>query len=152
RTHTAIDPLCELLLYGADRAQHYAQIIRPALKNKQVVLCDRFSDATIAYQEGGHQLPPEWILRLNLLATQGLKPHLTFLIDCPVEVGLQRARKRARQSGDTEDRFEQMELEFHRRVRRRYLELAENESSRFVVLDGTKAVSVLQEEIWEKVK
>ena len=94
RDHGEMEGLTELLLYGADRAQHVAEVIRPALAAGRWIVCDRFADATAAYQGYGRGQDLDLIRRLNLAATQGVWPDLTVLLDCPVEVGLERARRR----------------------------------------------------------
>ncbi|MFO1518120.1 MAG: dTMP kinase [bacterium] len=138
--------LCELFLYAADRAQHIDEIIKPALNAGKIVLCDRFVDATTAYQEGGRELPEKLVSSINGLASAGLKPDLTFLIDCSVEVGLTRARQRAQREHDMEDRFERLEVLFHERVRKRYLKIAQDEKERFRIIDGSgDRVSIHQE-------
>src|SRR5262249_54507156 len=107
-----LSPLAELLLYCADRAQHLEQVGRPALAAGQVVLCDRFSDSTIAYQGYGRGLDLATVRAADASARGGLSPGLTFLLDCPVMVGL--ARARARRGEDTEaDRFERETVAFH---------------------------------------
>lgn len=133
----AMVPMTELLLYGAARAQHLADVVRPALDKDQVVLCDRFSDATRAYQAFGRGLDRRLIEEVNQLACQGLSPDLTLLLDCPVETGLMRARQRIdAASGPREERFELEALEFHQRVRDGYLTLAAEEPQRFVIVDA----------------
>ncbi|MGH7854911.1 MAG: dTMP kinase, partial [Candidatus Binatia bacterium] len=112
----------ELFLYLADRAEHVKQIIAPALSAGKIVLCDRFSDSTLAYQGYGRGIDRVWLRRLNDTATQGLRPDLSFLFDCPVVLGLARAARRGAQ-GDRpqEDRFEREKLEFHEKVRQGFL-------------------------------
>lgn len=144
---------CELLLYYAARAQHVSTLIRPALLRGQTVLCDRFTDATYAYQHYGRGLSAELLASLDVFTLKDLRPDLTILLDLPVEVGLARARARA----DTlapekrEDRFENLKSEFHERVRNGYLDLAHQEPERFVVLDGTLSQDVLQRRILDVV-
>lgn len=150
--HENMSPLCELLLYAADRAQHCEEVLRPALQEGKIVLCDRYLDATAAYQEGGHGLSPSLIAELNTLAIQGLKPDLTILVDCPAEVGLGRARERNRVTHDTQDRFERIELDFHQRVRARYLKIAQEEPQRFIVVDGTQSIEAVEKEIWDSLE
>lgn len=136
-TNRALVPRAELLLYAAARAQHVEQVIRPALAAGSIVLCDRFADATTAYQGGGRGLDTMLVAELNAIATGGLQPDLTLLFDMPVELGLTRARHRNQQ--DTlrdEGRFELEELDFHQRVRAAYLSLAEREN-RFRIVDAT---------------
>lgn len=121
-------PRAELLLYAAARAQHVEQVIRPALAAGTIVLCDRFADATTAYQGGGRGLDAALIDELNAVAAGGLAPDLTLLFDLPAAVGLARARHR-NQNGMARDegRFEMEELDFHERVRTAYLALAGRE-------------------------
>jgi dTMP kinase len=137
-------PRAELLLYAAARAQHVEQVIRPALAAGTVVLCDRFIDATTAYQGGGRSLDRRLVENLNDIATAGVIPDLTLLLDFPAEAGLLRARQR-NLAGDlhNESRFEMEETAFHERVRAAYLELAAREK-RFRIIDaggGIEAVS-----------
>lgn len=132
----AMAPTAELLLYAAARAQHVAEIIRPALAAGRIVLCDRFSDATLAYQGYGRGLDRELILELNRVATGGLAPDVTVLLDFPAEDGLARARRRnAGSGGPDEGRFEAESLAFHHRVRQGYLALAATDP-RFLVVDA----------------
>jgi len=127
----------ELLLYAAARAQHVEQVIRPALADGAMVICDRFVDATTAYQGGGRDLDARLVAELNTIASAGLAPDLTLLLDFPVELGLCRARQRNRQSPSlAEGRFELEELDFHQRVRTAYLTLAACEA-RFRVIDAS---------------
>lgn len=137
----AMTPTTELLLYAAARAQHVQEIVKPALAAGKIVLCDRFTDATIAYQGNGRGLDPTTIAYLNDLATGGLKPRLTVLLDCPVEVGLKRAFDRINgAAGAREERFELESVLFHRKVRNGYLKLAEDEPERFIIIDGSQGV------------
>ncbi len=139
--NSAMTPLTELLLYAAARAQHVAEVVVPALNAGQIVLCDRFTDATIAYQGYGRGLDQELIARLNTLATGNLRPELTVLVDCPVEVGLERAMARINGShGAREERFELESRQFHQRVRDGYLTLAQREPDRFIVIDGSRSI------------
>jgi dTMP kinase len=125
-------PLTELLLYAADRAQHMATVVAPALAQGSVVLCDRYTDSTIAYQGYGRGLDASLIAHLNTLATGGRVPDLTLLFDLPPEDGLSRIAA-TRQV----DRVEVETLAFHHRLREGYLALAAAEPSRFVVIDAT---------------
>lgn len=137
----AMTPLAELLLYAAARAQHMTEVVLPALRAGRIVLCDRFTDATAAYQGYGRQLDMTVIRQLNQLATTGVAPQLTILLDCPVEIGLERAMARINSScGAREERFEMEALSFHRRVREGYLTLAAKEPERFVIIDSTTSV------------
>jgi dTMP kinase len=140
--NSAITPLAELLLYAAARAQHVREVIAPALKRGETVLCDRFTDATAAYQGHGRGLDLATIDQLNKLASDGLEPKLTLLIDCPVRIGLSRARARIESmSGAREERFELESLRFHERVREGYLTLAAASPERFLVIDGSGDVA-----------
>ena len=116
----------ELYLFLADRAQHVAEVIRPALEAGQTVLCDRYADSTLAYQGYGRGLDPEHLRRINDMATGGLMPDLTLLLDLPVHCGLERAGLRNREEGTvlSEGRFDAESLEFHERVRQGYRSLA----------------------------
>lgn len=149
RDHGEIEGLTELLLYAADRAQHVAEVIRPALALGRWIVCDRFADATTAYQGYGRGQNLDLVHRLNLVATQGAWPNLTLLLDCPVELGLDRARKRvlAGASPVGEDRFERQIHAFHLRVREGYLRLAEQDPERIRVLDATLDPDRLHEDI-----
>jgi len=143
----ALSPLAELMLYAADRAQHIDETIRPALKQGSIVLCDRFADATIAYQGFGRGLDLQLISDLNSLATGGLKPKRTYLLDLPVEIGLARAKARLERQKSAEGRFEAEAIAFHEKVRQGYLRLAEEEPERFRVIDATLEVSAIQQKI-----
>jgi dTMP kinase len=144
--NSALTPLAELLLYAAARAQHISEVIAPALDSGRVVLCDRFTDATIAYQGYGRALDLRQITQLNSMVASDYRPDLTILLDCSAEAGLKRAINRIeKNSADDatalrEERFEKESIEFHKRVREGYLSLAEKESDRFVVIDGDKGI------------
>ena len=121
----------ELYLFLADRAQHVAEVIRPALEAGQTVLCDRYADST---------LDPEHLRRINDMATGGLMPDLTLLLDLPVHCGLERAGLRNREEGTvlSEGRFDAESLEFHERVRQGYRSLAAEEPERFAIIDAAQ--------------
>lgn len=139
----------ELFLYLADRAQHVWEVIRPALGSGTIVLSDRFSDSTFAYQGFGRGFDLRLLRKLNDLCTGGLNPDLTILLDCSVEVGLRRAKARLELESVEEDRFERQPLSFHEEVHRGFLALAQEEPDRFVVLDGERGVAELQGDIHE---
>lgn len=140
-----VDARAEILLYAAARAQHVAERIRPALTAGKIVLCDRFTDSSIAYQGYGRKLGIEMVRQVNKMATGGLLPDLTLLIDVPVELGLARLRGKG-----TADRLEGEDLAFHRRVRRGYLELRRLEPQRVRLIDGTGSPDAVWSQI-EKV-
>ncbi len=126
-----IHPLAEWLLFEADRAQHVRDVILPGLKRGAVVVCDRFSDSTRAYQGLGRGLGLNFVDRLDRVATGGLKPRLTFVLDLPVGEGLARARRRGRLT-----RLDMEKVRFHEKVRSAYLVLATREPGRIKVIDG----------------
>jgi dTMP kinase len=131
--------MAELMLYMADRAQHVAEVIRPALAAGKIVICDRYGDATLAYQGYARGLPLELIHTLHAAVLGGVTPDLTLLLDLPVHVGLSRAWSQIdsgrRNRGET--RFEEEHLDFHRKVRAGYLELARQAPGRYRVIDAT---------------
>jgi dTMP kinase len=133
-----ISPLAELLLYAADRAQHLAEVVEPGLRRGAVVLCDRYVDATLAYQGHGRGLDPELILALHRRATLDRLPDRTVLLVLEPGLALRRALARNASAGrtDEEDRFEQEGLEFQRRVAAGYLDLARSAPDRFRIVDG----------------
>jgi dTMP kinase len=143
---TLVSPT-ELFLYLADRAQHIQEIVRPAIEQGKIVLCDRHTDSTLAYQGYGRGIDRGLLRQLNSIASQGITPDLTLLLDCPVEIGLSRTAQRPFQSsGKREDRFEREKIEFHERVRAGFLELARTEPERFCVIDASRpAEEVFQE-------
>jgi dTMP kinase len=138
--HHEMQPMTELLLLEASRAQHMAEVIAPALKRGQVVICDRFADSSTAYQGYGRKMDHDLVDRLNRIATGGLWPGLTLVIDLPVDVGFSRAAKRKRSF----DRMESQERQFHQRVRNGFRALARSEPSRVKLLDGRFPPDVIQ--------
>ncbi|MCL6527295.1 MAG: dTMP kinase [Thermaceae bacterium] len=132
----AMSPEAEYLLYSADRAEHARAVIQPGLREGKVVLCDRWLDSSLAYQGYGRGLSLEWLRQVARGAIADLWPACTFLFDLPPEVGLARFEGR--------DRLEREPLVFHQRVRQGYLELAQAEPERFVVLDATQPLEALQ--------
>ena len=143
--HTGLSPWAEVLMYAADRAEHVAGVIGPALARGTVVVTDRYVDSTLAYQGGGRQLPVEAIKRVNDLATGGLVPDLTFLLDLPPAEGLGRRASSA-------DRLEAEPEQFHERVRAGFLALARADPGRYVVLDATQDVSLISREVQAAVR
>lgn len=142
---TDISPLTELLLFSASRTQLVSEVIKPNLENGKVVICDRYADSTTAYQSYGRGLDLEMVKAINSIATQGLKPDLTVLLDIPVEEGL--GRKRVKK----QDRFEQEDIAFHQRVREGYLKMAANEPGRWLVVDASQSKSKIAQIIWQRV-
>ena len=147
--HREMVPMTELLLYEAARAQHVMETIKPFVEKEGVVLCDRFSDATLAYQGFGRGIDLKWIQRLDHIASQGIRPDVTFLLDCPSDVGLKRAIQRNRElKQEREERFEREEIQFHRRVRKGYLAIARKEPRRVKVIDTRQG----EEKVFEKIR
>lgn len=140
--HKGMSPDCELLLMFAARAEHLDKVIRPALRRGEWVLCDRFTDATFAYQGYGRGLSLERIAELEQLVQGDLRPDLTLLLDVPVELGLERAGERS-----VPDRFEQETLEFFERIRQGYLARARVEPDRFAVIDASQDLDAVQSQI-----
>jgi dTMP kinase len=136
---TVIDPLAEALLISASRAQHVTEVIVPALRSGQTILCDRFFDSTIAYQGYGRGLDIEMLLGLQMTATNRIAPDLTFLLDIPAALSFERVRARG-----AADRIEREGVEFHERVRAGYHELAARFHHRYVVVDASVPVSDLR--------
>ena len=149
-----LDHRAELFLYLADRAQHVAEVIRPAERAGHVVLCDRFADSTVAYQGYGRGLDVALLNQLNDVAVAGSWPGLTVLLDLDPEQGLGRAVARNLQDGAAvaEGRFEAEALEFHRRVREGYLALAALHPRRFVVVDAARDVDAVAKDVRQAVE
>jgi len=142
-----MDPIAELFLYAASRRQHVVDIVKPALDGGAIVLCDRFTDATLAYQGFGRLLNLDQLRQVNDIATDRLVPDLTLVFDLPEAAGLERARSRnAAQDLEKESRLEGEDLRFHRRVREGYLALAEAEPQRFVVINAAEGI----EQVFER--
>jgi dTMP kinase len=131
-----LDPIAELFLFAASRRQHVVEIIKPALDRGVTVLCDRFTDSTLAYQGFGRLINLDQLRTLNAWATDSLVPDLTLLFDLPEEIGLTRARSRNAEAVQDEGRFEAEDWRFHRRVREGYRTLAFAEPERFVIVDA----------------
>ena len=139
----------ELFLYLADRAQHMHEVVIPALKQGKIVLCDRHTDSTLAYQGYGRGIDLSLLRSLNDIASEGIRPDLTLLFDCPAEIGLSRTVQRQPQtsSGRNEDRFEREKIEFHERVRAGFLELAQAEPNRFRIVDAARSAEEVGQEV-----
>ena len=153
---TSLAPMTEMALMFADRAQAIAEIIEPALAAGKVVLCDRFTDSTEAYQGGGRQLGSERVLDLHRLVCGNLQPDLTLLLLPPLESSLAPGPQSAdactvAQTGKDENRFEQEQGEFFKRVREKYREIARREANRVVLIEGNLSVDEVHEQIVEAV-
>jgi dTMP kinase len=149
-----IEPLSELFLYEAARAELVSSVIRKALASNGIVLCDRFIDSTIAYQGFGRGLDTATIEKLNNVASSGIRPDLTILFDLDVEEGLKRALARingaaaSAGAGPIGDRLEREAIDFHERVRKGFLEIASKEPGRVKVVDATRTVENIHAEVW----
>jgi len=142
-----LDPRAELFLFEAARAQHVAEVILPALASHDVVICDRFADSSVAYQGHGRGLGLNHVRVANLVATQGLVPDLTVVLNVGVDLGL------TRKEGETApDRIGRESPNFHERVRRGYVALATEEPERFVVVDGTLSAKEVTKRIWQRLE
>ena len=148
-------PMTEMALMFADRAQAIAEVIQPALEQGRIVVCDRFTDSTEAYQGGGRQLGSEPVLALHRLLCGNLQPDLTLLLLPSLEVSLERARRRNKrvfeQEGADEGRFEQEQAGFYRRVWEKYREIAEREPGRVVLIEGDLSLDEVHDKIIEAV-
>jgi len=143
KSKSAITPITELMLYLGSRSQLVQKKIAPALRQKRIVVCDRFSDSTLTYQGYGRKLDTEWIKNLNKKATLGVKPDLTLLIDVPLRVYVKRAKLKK-----NKDRLEKENLAFYRRIRKGYLEIAKEDKKRVKVIDGNGTI----QGTWVRVK
>lgn len=137
--NTEMTAICELFLYLASRSQSVSQIIKPAVGSGSIVIADRFSDSTRAYQGGGRGLDIEMIRRLNDLATDGLKPDLTILVDLDPAEGLRRS--------EASDRIEMEDIDFHRRVRAEFLRIAAEEPNRVTRINGENDVESIHQQV-----
>ena len=139
-----VSPNCESFLFLADRAQHVDCVIKPALKDGVIVLCDRHTDSTVAYQGYGRQLDIEQIKKLNEVAVNGLKPDLTIVFDIDIQTSMQRV-------GNTKDRMESAGIDFFNRVRNGYLAIAKEESNRVKVINSADAIENIHKQVIELV-
>lgn len=145
-------PVAECLLFFAARIMHAERLIKPALAAGKTVISDRFADSTMAYQSYGHGLDPAVIEQVYRLALGDFVPDLTFILDLPPEEGLKRAGKRLAAAGSDEDRFERLDLDFHRRLRQGYLEIAAKNPGRCLVVDAGRGEEDIAAEIFAAVK
>jgi dTMP kinase len=142
-------PEAELLLFTASRAQITRELIGPALEAGEIVLCDRFMDSTTVYQGVARAIDPDQVALINQFAVGCVKPDLTILLDLSPELGMQRVHQR---SDGQLDRMEQEDISFFNEVRRGYLELADADPGRFLVLDAGRPIEVIEAEIWNAVE
>lgn len=141
-----VGPLCELLVFMAMRAQHVDEVILPAIQDGKIVLCDRFTDATYAYQGSGRKIDTGIIDTLNAMVTKGIKPNLTILLDITVEKGLRR-----RAASSDMDRIEEEKISFHQKVKKAYDRMAQEDPKRFFIVDANLKIGVVHDLIKTKV-
>ena len=139
----SLNPASELLLVLADRAQHVREKLKPAIERGEIVISDRYSDSTTAYQGYGRGFDLKLLDQLNHLASDGVKPDLTIVLDCAVETGLKRTRERMRGDVRRPDRFEGEQVDFHRRVRDGFLAIARAEPGRVIVIDSERDLAAI---------
>lgn len=149
RKNTALDPKAEALLYAASRRQHLVEKVWPEIKQGKIVISDRFIDSSLAYQGGGRSLGIEAVLNINLFATEGFFPDLTLLFDLEPELGLQRI---AQTSKREVNRLDLERLEFHKKVRATFLQLAKKYKDRYVVLDASQPLETVIENAYQQIK
>ena len=137
-------PMCsritELLLFAADRAEHVACVIKPALKAGKIVICDRFTDSTVAYQMGGRRLPAKLVISINALSSMGIVPDLTFLLDIPPALGIKRGTYYT-----GKDKFESEKLGFHKRVRAAFLKIARTNRKRVIMISSLRSLNEVRD-------
>jgi dTMP kinase len=144
-------PTTELLLMFAARAQNVDEAILPALSRGEVVLCDRFTDSSLVYQGAARGLGAEVVFEVDRIACRGLVPDLTVVIDIQTELGLERAHGRNRKTQDIETRLDEQAIDFHRKVRDAYLQLAADEPGRVKLIDGSGSEEKVEKEVWKAV-
>ncbi|MFA5840359.1 MAG: dTMP kinase [Candidatus Margulisiibacteriota bacterium] len=147
-TPEKLDQLAELALFAADRAEHVAKIIQPALSAGKIVICDRYVDSTVAYQIGGRGLPEDLVRYFNMVSSRGLLPQVTFLLKVDPQIGLQRAGQEK-----VADRFENEKISFHKAVLNKYLEIAKNDAKRVKIIESNaRSIEAVQENIQKELK
>lgn len=151
RANRDLCPTAELLLMFASRAQNVDQVILPALAAGRVVLSDRFTDSTLAYQGAGRGLGADVVYELDRIACRGLVPNLTLVIDIDIETGLARARRRNASAHDAETRMDEQDAAFHRKVREAYRQLAGDEPARVRLIDGAQNRDAVAKLVWTEV-
>jgi len=145
--HKEMSYMTELLLYNAARAQHLSEKIAPAINGGKVVITDRFTDSTVAYQGYGRGIDISLVMSIDSIATGGIKPHLTILFDLDVETGLKRNK-----GINKVDRLELEDIEFHKKVREGYLHISEKDRERIRIVDASMPVEKISEKVWEIVR
>jgi len=148
KKNTMMDKRTEALLFAASRRQHLIEKIWPALKEGKIVICDRYLDSSLVYQGGARELGIDNVLNVNLFATEGTYPDITFLFDLDPEIGLKRIKKNNR----VEDRLDLETLEFHNKVRATFHELAKRYKERYVVIDASKSQEDIVKEVYNEIK
>ncbi len=146
--HDEMDPVTELMLYEAARAEHFSTVIEPALKDNRTVICDRFADASIAYQGYGRGVDIKLIETLNEIATKQTKPDLTIVLDMDLDQASERLRKR----GTEPDKFERLDKEFYKKVRKGYLDLAVKEPERVKIINSLQSIEKVHQDIVSVIK
>lgn len=149
KDNTKMDPRTEALLYAASRRQHLVEKIWPALERGEIVLCDRYLDSSLAYQGGARGLGVDEVLSINMFATEGEYPDLTLLFDLEPEEGLKRIEKN---KGREVNRLDLEKLEFHKKVRDNFHALAKKYSTRYVVIDASKPLNEVENEVYKIIK
>ena len=149
KDNTKMDPRTEALLYAASRRQHLVEKIWPALDRGEIVLCDRYLDSSLAYQGGARGLGVDEVLSINMFATEGEYPDLTLLFDLEPEEGLKRIEKN---KGREVNRLDLEKLEFHKKVRDNFHALAKKYSTRYVVIDASKPLNEVENEVYKIIK
>jgi dTMP kinase len=147
--HQELSPTTEILLYFASRAQNVDEWIVPAMQRGEIVLCDRFTDSSLAYQGYGRGLGADTVIALDRIACRGLKPDLTILVDVQAEASLARARARNLAEPHCETRMDDQSIEFHRRVYDAYHALAASEPGRVKLVDGNTDIDSIERAVWE---
>jgi len=149
KANTAMDPRTEALLYAASRRQHLVEKVWPALKEGKIVLCDRFLDSSLAYQGGARDLGIANVLGINLFATEGTYPDLTLLFDIAPEVGLERI---AKNKGREVNRLDLEKMAFHQKVRKAFHELAKTYADRYVIIDASKPLEEVVDQVYQVIE
>ncbi len=141
----------ELFLFLADRVEHVEKVIKPALAEGKIVVCDRYTHSTLAYQGYARDLDIARLKEFNDFASSGLAPNISFLLDLPIEIGLKRAKKRNDATQNDEGKFEALDTSFHEKVRNGFLQMAKEEEN-FIVIDATKSPEDVFNSVWEKLE